>query len=42
MKRVFVLIAVSLFIVALASSCKTADCPAYSQTDVEQTQQNPA
>jgi len=36
MKRVFVLVVVSLFVVALVSSCKTADCPAYSAVEVEQ------
>lgn len=36
MKRVFVLVVVSLFVVALVSSCKTADCPAYSEVEVEQ------
>lgn len=42
MKRVIVLFVVSLFVVALASSCKTADCPAYSKADVEQSVELPS
>ncbi len=36
MKRVFVLFVVSLFTIVLVSSCKTADCPAYTEVEVEQ------
>lgn len=39
MKKVFVLLAVVAFGVAIFSSCKTADCPAYSKaenTEIEQ------
>lgn len=42
MKRVLVLVVVSVFVVALASSCKTADCPAYSQAEVEQSAELPS
>ena len=40
MKKILVLLVVVAFGVALLSSCKTADCPAYSNADnveVEQT-----
>ncbi|MGM0407671.1 MAG: hypothetical protein ACQERU_06785 [Bacteroidota bacterium] len=37
MKRIIVAVVLSLFIVAVLSSCKGQDCPAYSQADVEQT-----
>jgi len=39
MKKVFVLLMVVAFGIALLSSCKTTNCPAYSkveQTEVEQ------
>jgi outer membrane protein assembly factor BamE (lipoprotein component of BamABCDE complex) len=39
MKRLLVLVVAALFGLALFSSCKTADCPAYSKaepTTVEQ------
>lgn len=40
MKKLVLLFVVSLFIVALASSCKTTDCPAYSQTEQVDVEQN--
>jgi outer membrane protein assembly factor BamE (lipoprotein component of BamABCDE complex) len=39
MKRFLVLVVVAVFGVALFSSCKTADCPAYSQADQIQVEQ---
>jgi outer membrane protein assembly factor BamE (lipoprotein component of BamABCDE complex) len=39
MKRFLVLVVVALFGVALFSSCKTVDCPAYSQADQIQVEQ---
>ncbi len=37
MKKIIVAVLLSLFAVAVLSSCKGQDCPAYSQADVEQT-----
>lgn len=42
MKRVLVIFFASVFVAALMSSCKTADCPAYSQVDVEQSTELPS
>ncbi|MGD9992044.1 MAG: hypothetical protein AB7S69_01985 [Salinivirgaceae bacterium] len=39
MKRFLVFVVVAVFGVALFSSCKTADCPAYSQADQTQVEQ---
>ncbi len=33
MKKILVLMIVAAFGIALLSSCKTADCPAYSDTN---------
>jgi hypothetical protein len=40
MKKIIVAVVLALFAVAVLSSCKGQDCPAYSQTDVEQTSVN--
>lgn len=40
MKRIVVAVVLSLFMVALLSSCKGQDCPAYGQANVEQTEVN--
>ncbi len=40
MKKLIILMVIALFGIVLFNSCKTADCPAYSQTspaEVEQT-----
>lgn len=39
MKRLLVLLFVAMFGVALFSSCKSADCPAYSSIDEQQVEQ---
>lgn len=39
MKRLLVIVVVALFGIALFSSCKTADCPAYSQANDTQVEQ---
>ena len=40
MKKIIVLFVVVVFGVALMSSCKTADCPAYSSADTVPVEQN--
>ncbi len=40
MKKIIVAVLLSLFIVAVLSSCKSKDCPAYGQVEVEQTEIN--
>jgi len=40
MKKVIVAVLFSLFVLAVLSSCKSKDCPAYSQVTVEQTENN--
>ncbi|MFC2152505.1 hypothetical protein ACFLSE_08260 [Bacteroidota bacterium] len=40
MKKIVVAVLFSLFILAVLSSCKSKDCPAYSQVNVEQTEIN--
>lgn len=40
MKKIIVAALLSLFIVAILSSCKSKDCPAYGQVEVEQTEIN--
>jgi len=40
MKKIIVAVVLALFAVAVLSSCRGQDCPAYSQTDVEQTNVN--
>jgi len=40
MKKVIVAVLFSLFVLAIMSSCKSKDCPAYSQVKVEQTGNN--
>ncbi len=42
MKKILVLLAVVAFVVVLMSSCKSADCPAYSKADMPTTEQNNA
>jgi hypothetical protein len=37
MKRIVVAVVLALFAIAVLSSCKGQDCPAYSQTNIEQT-----
>lgn len=39
MKKVFVLLAFVAFVAALCSSCKTADCPAYSKVENNEVEQ---
>lgn len=39
MKRLMVLFVVALFGLAIFSSCKTADCPAYSKAETETVEQ---
>ncbi|MFO7829714.1 MAG: hypothetical protein R6V23_13910 [Bacteroidales bacterium] len=36
MKRIIVAVILSLFILAVLSSCKGQDCPAYGQGNIEQ------
>lgn len=36
MKKIVVIALVSLFVLAIASSCKTADCPAYSKNSAKE------
>ncbi len=40
MKKIIVAVLLSLFAVAVLSSCKGQDCPAYGQANVEQTDVN--
>jgi hypothetical protein len=40
MKKIIAVLLLSLFVVAVLSSCKSKDCPAYSQTSIEQTDIN--
>jgi len=40
MKKIIVAALLSLFIVAILSSCKSKDCPAYGQVEVEQAEIN--
>ena len=40
MKKIFVVIAISLFVLTVLSSCKSKDCPAYGQVEVEQIEAN--
>lgn len=40
MKKFFVVIAISLFVLTILSSCKSKDCPAYGQVEVEQIEVN--
>lgn len=40
MKRLIVAAVVCLFVVAVLSSCKSKDCPAYSQADIEKIEVN--
>lgn len=42
MKKFLVILLVSIFALALATSCKTADCPAYSKVTTEQSTDVPA
>jgi outer membrane protein assembly factor BamE (lipoprotein component of BamABCDE complex) len=39
MRKVIVLVLVVLFGIAMFSSCKTADCPAYSKADTQKVEQ---
>ncbi len=36
MKKVIIALLLSFFVATLFSSCKSHDCPAYSQVDTEQ------
>lgn len=40
MKKVIVSVLFSLFVIALISSCKSKECPAYGQVQVEQSEIN--
>ena len=40
MKKFFVVIAILLFVLTILSSCKSKDCPAYGQVEVEQIEVN--
>jgi hypothetical protein len=40
MKRFIVAVVFSLFVVAVLSSCKSKDCPAYGQVEVENVEVN--
>jgi hypothetical protein len=40
MKKIIVAALFSLFVLAMLSSCKSKDCPAYGQTEVEQAEIN--
>lgn len=40
MKKIIVAALLSLFILTLLSSCKSQDCPAYGQVEVEQAEIN--
>lgn len=40
MKKIIVAALFSLFILAMLSSCKSKDCPAYGQVNVEQAEIN--
>jgi len=40
MKKFLLIVVVSGFLAALCSSCKTADCPAYSQANTPQVEQS--
>jgi hypothetical protein len=40
MKKIIVAALFSLFIIAVLSSCKSKDCPAYGQVEVEQAEIN--
>lgn len=37
MKRIAIVMLLALFVLSVMSSCKTKDCPAYSQAKTEQT-----
>ncbi len=39
MRRLALIFTVALFVVALMGSCKSTDCPAYSQVDDETVEQ---
>ena len=40
MKKIFVAALFSLFVLAVLSSCKSQDCPAYGQVETEQAEVN--
>lgn len=40
MKKIIVAALLSLFVLTLLSSCKSKDCPAYGQAEVEQAEIN--
>jgi hypothetical protein len=40
MKRFIVAVVVCLFVAAVFGSCKSKDCPAYSQVDIENVEVN--
>ncbi len=39
MKKLLLLFMVGCFAIAVLSSCKTADCPAYTKADTQATEQ---
>ncbi|MDA3953626.1 MAG: hypothetical protein PF485_08270 [Bacteroidales bacterium] len=40
MKKIIVAVLLTFFVLTIISSCRSKDCPAYGQTDVEQTKVN--
>ena len=40
MKKIIVAVLLSLFVLSMLSSCKSKDCPAYSQAENEQVEIN--
>ncbi len=40
MKKIIVAVLLSFFVLAILSSCKSRDCPAYGQVEVEQSEIN--
>ena len=40
MKKIIVAVLFSFFVLAILSSCKSKDCPAYGQVEVEQSEIN--
>ncbi len=40
MKKIIVAVLFSFFVLAILSSCKNKDCPAYGQVEVEQSEIN--
>jgi len=40
MKKILAAVLLSLFVLTVLSSCKSKDCPAYGQAEVEQSEVN--